>query len=47
MTAVAGHDFDGEELANYSEFAAIPKDTLPEHSRLKAIESEFDRDEEI
>jgi hypothetical protein len=43
MTAVAGHDFNGEELANYSKQAAIPKDTIHEHVKLKAIESEFDR----
>jgi len=43
MRAVAGHDFNGEELSNYNKQAVISNDTLPEHKRFKDIEQEFDR----
>lgn len=42
MSAVGGHDFNGEELSNYDKQAIIHNDTLPEHKRFKEIEKEFD-----
>ncbi len=42
MVSVAGHDFSGEELSNYTKQAVTSDQTLPEHTRLKAIENEFD-----
>lgn len=42
MSAVGGHDFNGEELLNYTKQAVIPVNTLPEHKTFKNIEKEFD-----
>jgi len=43
MTAVGGHDFNGEELVKYKKQAIIPNETLSSHKLLKSIESEFDQ----
>jgi hypothetical protein len=43
MSAVGGHDFNGEELSNYNKQAVIAGETLPEHKRFKDIERQFDK----
>lgn len=43
MSAVGGHDFDGEELLKYHKNSEIPKKTLAEHTKFKAIETTFNK----
>ena len=43
MKAVAGHDFNGEELFSYRKQRVLSEQKLPEHALLRTIEAEFDQ----